>query len=366
MRWAIGQALSGTGIVALLVAGCVGWAGCGRPAGVIFPPPEKPLVWPAPPETPRITYVGRLATSADLKPAVSMAQALGEALFGKESIKSMLTPYALCTDGHNRLFVADSNAQVVHVFDLKSRRYEQWPKEENRDTPKNRKKGRKVMHFSQPVGIAWDPAGRLYVADSMGGCLYLFDKEGRFVAEVGRADLQRPVGLAFDAPRQRLYVADTAAHRIAIFSPDGQFQAVFGQRGSALGQFNYPTNVAVDRQGRLYVSDSLNWRVQQFGPDFKAIRQIGAQGDMPGYFTLPKGLAIDQQDHLYVIDARFEVIEVFDSDGRVLLDFGQEGKEAGEFWLPTGLFIDQNNRIWVADSENRRVQVFDFLPEVKP
>ena len=38
----------------------------------------------------------------------------------------MLTPYAVCTDGQDRLFVADTNAQTVHVFDLRTRRYEQW------------------------------------------------------------------------------------------------------------------------------------------------------------------------------------------------------------------------------------------------
>ena len=79
---------------ALVVSG-----GCGRPAGGIFEPLATPLVWPNPPEQERIRYVGQLVTSADLKPAVPFGQQLAEALFGKGDVQSMLSPYALCTDG---------------------------------------------------------------------------------------------------------------------------------------------------------------------------------------------------------------------------------------------------------------------------
>src|SRR5205807_7758485 len=97
--------------------------------------------------------------------------------------------------------------------------------------------------------------------------------------------------------------------------------ARIGSRGTEPGQFNYPTNVALDSHGRIYVSDSLNFRIQQFGPDFAPIRQIGRKGDLPGYFGQPKGIAIDSQDHLYVLDAHFEAVQVFDAMGQLLMDF---------------------------------------------
>lgn len=338
----------------LLVLTALMMLGCGRPAGVIFPPTAKPIVWPAPPERTRIRYVGQLSTSADLKPAVPFGQSLSDALFGKHPIRSMLTPYAVCTDGKDRLFVADSNAQVVHVFDLNTRQYQQW-------APNTA-----IKRFSQPVGIAWDPEGRLFVSDSVAGCIQVFDSGGKNLGEIGRGIVLRPCGLAYDARGRRLFVADAAAHEIMILSPDGRMLGHVGSRGTRLGQFNYPTNVTLDRQGRLYVADSLNFRVQQFSPDLKPIRQIGRKGDLPGYFSQPKGVAVDTQDHLYVVDANFEAIQIFDDQGRLLLDLGQEGRDPGTFWLPAGIFIDAKNRIWVADCYNRRVQVFDFLPEKQP
>ena len=328
--------------------------GCGGKPGAIFPPPAQPLEWPAAPDPPRVRFVGQLATSQDLRPSQPTGQGLGEKLFGKPPVRSMLTPYAVCTDGADQVFVADSNAQVVHVFNLQTRKYAR------------RVPGAKPRRFSQPVGIAHDGpggTGRLYVADSAAACVYIFDREG-YTLRIVRGDfLQRPCGLAYDARRRLLFVADAALHQVVVLSRDGQLVTRLGQRGTAAGQFNFPTNVAVDSQSRLYVSDSLNFRVQQFDSQLRQLRTIGQKGDLPGYFSQPKGVAVDSQDHLYVVDANFEAVQIFDADGHLLLSFGQEGRGPGEFWLPSGIFIDSSNRIWVADSYNRRVQVFQYLAE---
>lgn len=321
---------------------------------MIFPPPAKPLVWPAPPEPPRIRYVGQLMTDEDLKPARGLGEALTDAITGRKPPMGMLTPFAVCTDGGDRVFVADSNARFVHVFDLKTRAYARWMP------------GDKQPQFSQPVGVAYGPDGRLLVSDSVAGVLFAFDSGGRFIGQLGGGILKRPCGLTVHPATGRIYVADSGAHQVIVLSSTGTEMARFGKRGTALGEFNYPTSVALDRQGRLYVCDSLNFRVQQIGPDMKAVRQIGRKGDLPGYFAQPKGLSVDSQDHLYVVNSQFESVQIFDSEGRLLMDFGEEGQGPGQFWLPTSIFIDPKDRAWIADSYNQRVQAFDFLPEKQP
>lgn len=328
-------------------------AGCAQPAGVIFPPVNPPLLWPGGSEPPRIRYVGQLATSADLKPSVPFLEGVGNALFGKKPVSTMLTPYALCTDNQDRLFVADSNAQVVHVFDLKTRKYERW-----QPAPKHL--------FAQPVGVAYDTINnRLWVSDSVAGTIYVFDSNGHLVKQMPTGLFARPTGLCFDKTHQRMFIVDTSAHHIVVCTLNGQPITILGHRGAGLGEFNFPTNVAVDSVGRVYVSDSLNFRVQEFSPDLKPIRAIGSKGDLPGYFGQPKGVACDSQNHLYVVDANFEAVQIFDSSGHLLLNFGQEGTKNGEFWLPAGICIDSHDRIWVADCYNRRVEVFDYLPETQ-
>ena len=344
--------------LSLVALAALGSAGCATKPGVIFPPLANAPAWPPPPDEARIRYVGELQTSIDLQPGVSGLDALGQAIFGKGDTHTMLSPVAVCTEGTDaphapgeetgRVFVADSNAQLVHVFDLHTRKYASW--QPPRGQPP----------FSQPVGIAWDPARqRLLVSDSVDATIVLFDHDGKYLGRFGQDILQRPVGVAVDT-HDRILVLDTKLHQLLIFSPEGNLLSRVGKRGNGPGQFNFPTNLTLDRQGRVYVSDSLNFRIQQFDAELQFVRQIGRKGDLPGYFSQPKGVTTDSEGHLYVIDANFENIQLFDPDGQVLMDFGEEGHGRGQFWLPVGLWMDGLDRLWVADSYNRRIQVFDY------
>jgi len=358
---------------AALLALAMALGGCATKPGVIFPPLADAPRWPPPPDQARITYIGQLKTDQDLKPGINGFDALGQVIFGKKDARSMLSPLALCTDHHDRLFVADSNAQLIHVFNFENRQYSQW-------TP-----GKNQPPFSQPVAVAWDPIHqRLLVSDSVAAAVLMFDTEGKYLGHLGGPDadktLQRPVGIVVDttpAHAGRVLVADAKLHQLVVFSPDGRLESRLGERGEGAGQFNFPTYLAIDANGLTYVSDSLNFRVQQFDADLKFIRQIGKKGDFPGYFAQPKGVATDADGHLYVVDAQFENIQLYNTQGQVLMDFGQEGAGPGEFWLPAGICIDTGggtgagggaNRIYVADSYNRRIQVFDYqgLPEDAP
>lgn len=328
-------------------------AGCGRAPGVIFPPLTAPVQWPAAPNPPRIRYVGQLAVNEDLKPGQSFLSIAWDAVIGRDPAIGMLTPQGVCTDSGQRLLVTDGGGQVVHVYDMATRRYGQW-------------RAPTGSAFQSPVGIASDPAGGILVADSTAGVVHQFEAAGPYRGALGKGVLKRPVAIAVHPTTGQLYVADCGAHQVVILSREGIEVRRLGVRGSGAGQFNCPTSLAFDHQGRLYVCDALNFRVQQFSPELQFIRAIGFKGDMPGCFSQPKALAIDSDDHLYVVDNQLEAVQIFDSDGRLLLGFGQEGGGKGEFWLPGGLFIDPSDRIWIADTYNRRVQVFDYVREVKP
>jgi len=329
--------------VALLMAGCT------KPAGVVFEPLPAPIVWPSPPDAPRIAYVGQISTTADLKAAKPFGESLREFFAGKNPVMGVVNPFAVETDNQQRLFVADSGGRMIHVFDLDTRIYEQW-------TPAA------PQRFISPVGLARAADGRLFVADSAAGIVWVFDAAGHDLDMWGRDELVRPCGMAYDDAGQRLFVADAGAHQVVIFDAAGQPTARLGSRGSGVGQFNFPTDVTIDHHRRLYVSDSINCRVQQFGPDLMPLLQVGSRGDFPGYFSRPKGIAVDSEDHLYVIDAEFEAVQVYSSAGELLMAFGREGNGPGEFWLPAGICIDARDRLWIADTYNRRVQVFDYLP----
>ncbi len=326
-------------------------SGCGTPMGEMFEPLAEPVRWPPPPEIARIEYLGQITTTEDLKPAKAFGQSLGELLFGEDDTQTMLSPAAVCSDRSGHLYVCDSNAQVLHVFDLENRSYEQW-------RPTN-------GAFSQPVCVTVDHTGRILVADSVAAVVFVFDEDGQSIAEYGAGEFSRPCGIVSDPVANVLYVADVAAHQVVVLDMDGRVLKRIGHRGSSLGEFNFPTHIALDSEGRLFVSDSLNFRVQVFDQDHNPVLAIGSKGDLPGYFSQPKGIALDSEDHLYVVDAHFESVQLFDSSGVLLMTFGSEGRGPGQFWLPSGIHIDAQDRIWIADSYNRRVQVMQYMAEVK-
>jgi tripartite motif-containing protein 2/3/tripartite motif-containing protein 71 len=59
-------------------------------------------------------------------------------------------------------------------------------------------------------------------------------------------------------------VTDYALGRVEVFSSDGELLFVWGDKGSAEGQFRTPVAIAVDQSGAVYVSDQTNNTVQKF------------------------------------------------------------------------------------------------------
>ncbi len=328
-------------------------SGCGSSRGKLFGELDEPVVWPEPPEQARIQYLGELSTEDDLKREVSGMAALGRFIFGQEDIGVLVSPRGLALDDEERLFIADTSGGVVHIMDLKTRKYEQFYKLEGDET------------LLSPVGVVV-VGNDVYVSDSALGKICVFSTEGKYKFSFGSDTLERPSGIAYNGRQQTIYVADTKRHMIDIFDMQGRHIIAFGGRGGGQGFFSFPTYVWIDKEGKLYVSDTLNYRVQVFGADGKFLRAIGGHGDRPGYFAHPCGIATDSHGNIYVGDKQFENIQIFDSTGQILMAVGGEGHGPGEFWLPTGIFIDDKNRIFVADSFNKRVQVFQLIEEETP
>ena len=323
-------------------------AGCSRPHGELFPASEVSLVWPEPPEEPRIRCVGTLSTEKDLKKGRSWSEGFVELLFGKKEMGVLLNPYAVAIDEKGRLFIADTAGAVVHIFDLNTREYKQFSALAKDEA------------LIMPVAMAM-PDKRIYVVDSVLHKICVFDREGKFKFSFGSKRLKRPSGIAYYEKEGNIYISDTSAHIIYVCDKNGEYKYSIGSRGIDPGLFNFPTHLCIDDSGQLFVSDTLNYRVQVLSSDGKFLRMFGRQGDRPGDFAHPCGIAADRFGHIYVTDRQFENVQIFDNDGRILMAFGREGDELGEFWLPAGVSIDSRNRIYVADSFNKRIQIFELL-----
>lgn len=332
-------------LAACLLAGCAAGPDTSGPAA---PPP----VFPPPPEAPRFVYERSLYASSDVieKDRNSELRRLltGEAERGGEA---MGKPYGVAAR-RGRVFVADSVAASVKVFDIPGKRFLTIGSAELR----------------QPLGLDVDDAGVLYVVDATAKTVRMFDAEGKALRQLGGPkDFARPVGVAVDAAGTRVYVVDaggvdkSAEHRVRVYDPrSGAHLFDFGRRGSQAGEFNLPRDVAVAPAGTVYVVDSGNFRIQAFDRDGRHLFSFGSVGRFPGQFARPREIAVDAAGQVYVSDAAFGNFQIFDAEGRLLLFVGERSERdaPARYMLPAGIAVDLDGRIYMADQFFRKVDVF--------
>ena len=253
-------------------------------------PANAPLVWPLPPEPPRIRYLTTYRGADDFKPAKKpskfMTMLLGPQDGGTQASDMMMKPYGVAVSSHGQLYVADTAARRVFAFDPDAKEVSFV----GEDT---------TTRLNKPVGVAVDERDVVYVADATLKRVLGFSSSGQPVVAIGHeGELANPSGLAIDRKRQRLYVADAAKHHVLCYSTvDGAPVATIGTRGAEPGEFNFPTNLAVDGQGRLFVADTLNFRIQIFDVEGHYLKSFGTLGDGPGSLNRPKGLGVDSEGH---------------------------------------------------------------------
>ena len=349
MRPAIPRHAAARGVVIVVLVGialAACSAGSGAAGGARVAADPASLAWPPPPDQARVRFIMSLATPADAGVRRSTFRRFLDAVFGHAESR-VLQPYGVAVDAARRVYVSDTRAHGVHVFDPGRRRYEFI-----------RSVGRTALRT--PTGITVDGGGNLYIADSELGVVFSLDPSRRERWRT-RQPLLRPTGLALNSADSLLYVVETQGHRVLALDLNGVQQFTFGQRGDGAGELNFPTNVTIGVDGEVYIADSMNFRIQMFDRQGDPVTAFGRHGDAVGDLARPKGIGLDSEGHIYVVEGLYDVVNVYSRTGTLLLSFGGSGRNPGEFWLATGLAVDARDRIYVADSYNSRIQVFQYL-----
>lgn len=305
------------------------------------PPTAEDLVWPPAPAEPHLVWAGSFALPKDLGLRSGMFRRVRRALIGGQG-DEVVRPQGITVQS-DTIYLTDPATARLLIYDRGAKKFQAMPADA--DHP-----------WQIPTGVAATSAGRVLVADAAGG-LWMLASVREPAERLTWPELKRPVAVAVDEARDRVYVLDTGRHLVCYGTADGVYQGAFGGRGTAPGQFNFPTHLTVAPDGTLYVTDAMNFRVQHLGPDGAPLSAFGQAGDGTGYFAKPKGVALDSHGTIYVVDALHDVVQLFDANGQFLMHVGGPGHQPGEFWLPTGIAIDATDHVYIADSYNRRVQI---------
>ncbi len=167
-----------------------------------------------------------------------------------------------------------------------------------------------------PTDAVVAPDGkRLFVADSKAHEIVIFDLEsgdrrGSIGARgQGEGEFAFPTSLAF-GPEGSLFVVDQINARIQVFDDEGEFLDTFGELGVGFGNFVRPKDVAVDEVGLIYVTDNAFNNVQLFDADFTLLTFVGEGGRGPGRFYGASGVAV-QGDSFAVVDQLGRRVQLF-------------------------------------------------------
>ncbi len=259
--------------------------------------------------------IRKLAAGQVLTVAGSGKQGAGDA--PAPTAATFYFPAGLAIDQRWTIYVADVRNNAIRAIDSTGVRTVAGTGEPGyADGPAER------ALFNEPYDVAVDRAGAVYVADSANNCIRkIFRGQVTTVAGDGhagfadgparKARFNQPMGLAVDA-RGNIYVADSLNFRVRLISR-GRVTTIAGSGEQGLrdgpaheSRFAFPTGIAVDAQGNVYVADTANNCVRLIaGGAVTTIAGSGAYGSADGparqaQFREPWGIAIDSAGNVYV------------------------------------------------------------------
>jgi len=243
--------------------------------------------------------------------------------------------------------------------------------------------------FNNPVGVAADGAGNIFVADTGNGTIRKIRPDGfagAFAGSAGNfgssngvgasARFFAPQGMAADAAGN-LYVADTANALIRKISSAGIVSAFAGavtnvnsfDGTGTNAQFNQPAGVTVDGGGNVYVADAWNQTIRKITAAGAVTTLAGlaryygaADGtNSQARFNRPAGIVVDAATNLFVADSLNHIIRKITPDGTVTTIAGLAGvwgsvdgtNNAARFFLPRGMAVINASNLLVMDSGNQ-------------
>ena len=255
-----------------------------------------------------------------------------------------------------------------------------------------------LAQLNNPTGVAVDASGNLYIADA-GNNVICKVKNG-FISWVAGsltagysgdsgiatvAKLNNPVRVAVDAVGN-LYIADAMNNRVRKVNTNGIISTVAGNGtagfsgddgAATLANLNYPFGLVTDTSGNLYISDFYNNRIRKVNSN--GIISTVAGNGISGYsgdggsatsanISLPLGVLTDTNGNLYIADMGNNRVRKVSTNGNISTIAGNgTAGYSGDGGLATSaqlneassIAIDASGNLYIADYNNNRIRKVD-------
>lgn len=251
--------------------------------------------------------------------------------------------------------------------------------------------------LAQPLGVAADAAGNIYVSDGLqnrirkitAGIVTTYAGNGTpgYSGDEGlatEASLYSPAGIALDAAGN-LYIADRGNAVIRMVSPSGIISTVAGNGSTGYNGENVdaldaqfaPHGVAVDPAGNLYIADLVNYRVRKVDVNGKVTTVAGNGSE--GYsgdgglatkaeLESPYDVAVDATGNIFIADGFNGVVRMVDPLGKIssIAGTGYLSPVKGATpalstpMIPIGVAVDSSGVLYITDIFNN--EIFSVVP----
>ena len=268
------------------------------------------------------------------------------------------------------------------------------------------KRGEALGQLCNPRGVAIDTNNRIFIVEMSESKslrrISVFSEKGEYLTCFTHQDFRFPSGITIHG--DNLYVTDIEVHAIFQFKINTDFPLVAkqGTKGSQIGEFNLPSNLAVSTHGEVYVTDYNNNRVQILNSSLQHLRSLTEQpikfprntkltadevyvlcSDNPcvQVFShagerlrslVSKGeqmqvsdtwfFCLDAERNIIISDYGTHQMKIFSKEGNHIRTIGEKGQQPGMFHKPKGLALTKDlSLVVVSQSDNFRIQIFSCL-----
>ena len=211
------------------------------------------------------------------------------------------------------------------------------------------KEGKKKGELKYPYGLTLYRNESIYIADTFNNRIQIFSTAGKFVAEFGKEQLDRPYSIALND--KWVFVSDYSHNAVFKFQITNNKYVC----QSAKRELYCPLGITVDRNGEVLVADGNNNKITILNSELKLVREIGKDK-----LIQPRDVKIHKNNIFVADNNEINNIHIFTESGDKIRSFIKLDNGTGDNYLCFDLY----NNIIVSDSWSNSIQIYSINGEL--